>query len=114
MEQQEQGTDERIAAEAVARPAGERSAYLETACYGNQQLRDRVNEIVARIEGQTLGHDASTADRPPGSGGEVGLGDARGSKIGHYKLLQLIGEGGFGSVYMAEQLHPVWGWIRGR
>ena len=35
------------------------------------------------------------------------MGEALGTKIGHYKLLQLIGEGGFGSVYMAEQLHPV-------
>ena len=30
-----------------------------------------------------------------------------GSRIGPYKLLQLIGEGGFGSVFMAEQQHPV-------
>src|SRR5262245_49040981 len=30
-----------------------------------------------------------------------------GAKIGPYKLLQLIGEGGFGSVFMAEQERPV-------
>src|SRR5882672_6440836 len=89
------------------RPVGERSAFLETACYGNSQLRDRVAAIVARIEGVTLGHEPTTADRPVGllEGGKMG--EALGTKIGHYKLLQLIGEGGFGSVYMAEQLHPV-------
>ncbi|HEV8291301.1 MAG TPA: serine/threonine-protein kinase, partial [Tepidisphaeraceae bacterium] len=107
MEQQQQGSDERIAAEAMSRPAQERSAFLETACYGNQQLRDRVNEIVTRLEEKTLGHEPSTADRPAGllDGGKMG--EALGTKIGHYKLLQIIGEGGFGSVYMAEQLHPV-------
>src|SRR5215204_6634083 len=106
MEPQQQGTDERIAAEVMSRPVGERSAFLETACYGNSALRDRVNQIVTRLEGVTLGHEPSTADRPVGLlGGKVGEG--LGTKIGHYKLLQQIGEGGFGSVYMAEQLHPV-------
>src|SRR6266516_4832322 len=106
MEDQKLGTDERIAAEAMSKPQGERSAYLETTCYGNSELRDRVAAIVARLEGVTLGHEPSTADRPAGLiAGAVG--EALGTKIGHYKLLQLIGEGGFGSVYMAEQLHPV-------
>jgi serine/threonine protein kinase/uncharacterized protein HemY len=106
MEPQQQGTDERIAAEVMARPVGERSAFLETACYGNQELRHRVNQIVTRLEGVTLGHEPSTADRPAGLL-DGKMGEGLGTKIGHYKLLQLIGEGGFGSVYMAEQLHPV-------
>src|SRR5258705_3166149 len=89
------------------KPLGERSAFLETVCYGNSELRDRVAGIVARLEGVTLGHEPTTADRPVGllEGGKMGEG--LGTKIGHYKLLQLIGEGGCGSVYMAEQLHPV-------
>ncbi len=33
--------------------------------------------------------------------------DGPGEQIGRYKILQLIGEGGFGSVYMAEQEEPV-------
>jgi serine/threonine protein kinase/tetratricopeptide (TPR) repeat protein len=112
VEQQEQGTDERIAAEAMGKPAEERSAFLETACYGNSELRDRVNGVLRRLtresqEGDTLGHEPSTADRQPGGLLEGLLGDTRGSKIGHYKLLQMIGEGGFGSVFMAEQQHPV-------
>ena len=47
----------------------------------------------------TLGLDPAAAARAAGEG--------PGSQIGPYKLLQLIGEGGFGSVYMAEQVEPV-------
>jgi len=54
----------------------------------------------------------SDAAIPPGSGASPTVDfssstDGPGSQIGRYKLLQLIGEGGFGSVYMAQQEEPV-------
>src|SRR5262249_3702186 len=49
---------------------------------------------------QALGEGRGTVDDDPSAGGP-------GSVIGPYKLLQKIGEGGMGVVYMAEQTEPV-------
>ncbi|MBI2927181.1 MAG: serine/threonine protein kinase [Verrucomicrobia bacterium] len=77
----------------------EREAYLAAACGGDAALRRRVEALLeADIEAGNFLKPPS--DDPPASEGP-------GTVIGHYKLLQLLGEGGFGRVYMAEQLEPV-------
>jgi serine/threonine protein kinase/TPR repeat protein len=108
-----------VFAAALELPANQRGAYLDQACAGAAGLRRQVEALlwvhddagnffdklsfVARptsSEGPMTG--SSTATRNPGVSTEK-IGD----RIGRYKLLQQIGEGGCGVVYMAEQEEPV-------
>ncbi len=87
-------------------PVGERAAYLDEACAGDAALRQRVEELLqARDEaGDFL---ESPAAVPPGGAVPAVPAEKLGDRIGRYKLLQQIGEGGCGVVYMAEQEEPV-------
>ncbi|MCH2599950.1 MAG: serine/threonine protein kinase, partial [Pirellulales bacterium] len=86
----------------------ERAEYLDTACGDDVDLRAKVDSLLTTLEssdsndGTEVGDDA-TVDRSnvATAGGQVG------KMIGAYKLLQQIGEGGFGVVYMAEQVEPI-------
>ncbi len=94
---------------ATALPEAERTAYLDAACEGQRELRARVGRMLeVQGIGAFLQHppdetlppeiEAEMARLKPEEGGEC---------IGHYKLLQQIGEGGFGIVWMADQTEPV-------
>src|SRR5437762_852777 len=83
-----------------------RAAYVEATCVGDPQLLRRVRELLSCHEGSQGLLDAP----PPGLGCTVDLSggsEQPGTVIGPYKLLQQIGEGGMGNVYMAEQSRPV-------
>ena len=84
----------------------ERSAYLDRACGGDDALRARI-EALLRAHQQAgsflrasplAGSLTQEVPKAPEGSGTV---------IGPYKLLQTIGEGGMGTVSMAEQTHPV-------
>jgi serine/threonine protein kinase/tetratricopeptide (TPR) repeat protein len=81
-------------------PAGERSAYLAEACAGDAALHQRIEELLQASDeaGNFLESLSAVAVIPA---------EKAGNKIGRYKLLQQIGEGGCGVVYMAEQEEPV-------
>ncbi|HZJ16998.1 MAG TPA: serine/threonine-protein kinase, partial [Chthoniobacteraceae bacterium] len=99
-------SEEKIFKSAAALPADERGSYLDAACGGRLELRARVERLLAS-------RDASGFMDAPPLGPEIEAELARlkpeeaGERIGPYKLLQQIGEGGFGVVWMAEQEQPV-------
>jgi WD40 repeat protein/serine/threonine protein kinase len=82
-----------------------RAAYLHEACGADAELRRRIELLLDAHE------QAGSFMQRPAAGGvtEVHrpISEGPGTVIGPYKLLQQIGEGGFGVVYMAEQLEPV-------
>jgi serine/threonine protein kinase len=95
---------------ALELPAAERAAYLNRVCAGDAALRLRVEELLEASEAAG-GFLEGTAGVPPGPGrtdrpARVST-EKPGDRIGRYKLLQQIGEGGCGVVYMAEQEEPV-------
>ena len=83
----------------------ERATFVDQACGGDGELWDRVDSL---LRAHTSA--GSFLDKPALDGMTVGLpapAEGPGTMIGPYKLVQLIGEGGFGAVYMAEQTRPV-------
>jgi len=89
----------------------ERTAYLKEACNDDDELRQRVEALLQAHE-----QAGGFLEQPPAAvsqktfaitTGMVPVTEKPGDKIGRYKLLQQIGEGGCGVVYVAEQEEPV-------
>jgi len=89
---------------ALAQPASERKAWLDRACPSEPALVRRVLRMLAAAEDDRfLGAPTDTPVRPEAAV----VREAPGTSIGPYKLLQQIGEGGCGVVFLAEQSQPV-------
>jgi serine/threonine protein kinase/WD40 repeat protein len=87
----------------------ERAAYLEKACADDTALRGRVEGLLRAHEqaGDFLETPPTGLDPAKSPLISVPLAEKPGDRIGRYKLLEQIGEGGCGVVYMAEQEEPV-------
>ena len=89
----------------IADPA-ERAAYLDQACGQEPGLRGHIEGLLAE-QGQLGSFLARPLAAPTVSVGSDPVTEGPGTTIGPYKLLQQIGEGGMGVVYMAAQETPV-------
>jgi serine/threonine protein kinase/tetratricopeptide (TPR) repeat protein len=90
---------------AVEHGADQWPAFLEEACGGNAELRVRVDQLLHAH--QEMGSIHGGGAEAPGTTIDQPHTEHPGSVIGAYKLLEQIGEGGFGAVFMAEQVQPV-------
>src|ERR1044071_1745642 len=98
--------DFEVFSEAVRLPAEQRAAFLDRVCAHDPLLRQKVEGLL-----RTIDHAGSFLETPPAD--EIGkiksaaIGEKPGDLVGRYKLLQQIGEGGWGVVFLAEQQEPV-------
>src|SRR5882724_10207563 len=100
--------EEAIVEAALALPPEQRNAYLDQACAGDANLRQLAEALLHAHKQLAALHQQQTATVPgPTMVVSHPPTEKPGDRIGRYKLLQQIGEGGCGVVYMAEQEEPV-------
>ncbi len=92
---------------AAALPVEERAAYLDLTCAGHPEARAWLEELLRSHNVSGFMEIRAALDpmiRPDSASLQP---EAVGERIGHYKLMEEIGQGGFGTVWVAEQERPV-------
>jgi serine/threonine protein kinase len=96
-----------IFTEALRLTSSERTVYLDRACGDDGELRRKVEALLKAHTKVGDFLETSPHGIPRPSPQQPLVGEKPGDRIGHFKLLQQIGEGGCGIVFMAEQEEPV-------
>src|SRR5947209_15567299 len=89
-----------------------RRAYLDGACARQPDLRRQVQDLLRLHEGAGSFLEQPAAEAPatgacPDAAEPAASPEAPGARIGPYKLIEPIGEGGMGTVWLAQQTEPV-------